>query len=471
MREEPLGSAATGVAAVLVSLGVGAAVIATLPRALSAAATPPGPMLADVAPWIAIVVVWLASTRLATRSAQALWALPSRLFRTAIVVGGAAVLAARSTVAASEAARGAATRTLVVTTTEDVLYGLGVVALGALASFALARTLLRPALRGRPSPASPQDITLRTRFLVASTGASFATAGVLLDVLVDFERTSDDALTGFLLTAAALVGFAAAIGWLVGDDTARGIESVASRMRELANRGSASGVVPLYAADEIGELAAAATELERRVRREEAAAATSAERERIARELHDGIAKSLSVLSLEAATIAGKAPADLRPELARIERLSRLLSEELRAIVTDARSRDSGERLDESLRHSAERYPGARIELSGELDRIGTLARFEILRIVEEGLRNAVRHADARRIVARVTVRDGRVRLEVEDDGRGVGEVRWDELGREGRYGLIGMRERAALLRGTLNVERGMEGGTIVRVDFPVAAE
>jgi len=471
VRDEPLGSTATLVALVLVSLGLGAAVIATLPRALSPAAIPAGLILADVAPWVAIVLVWLASTRLATRSAQALWALPSRLFRTAILVGGTAVLAAESTVAASEAARGVATRTLVATTTEDVLYGLGVVALGALASFALSRTLLRPALRERASPVSPQDITLRTRFLVASTGASFATAGVLLDVLVDFERTSDATLVGYVLTATALVGFAAAIGWLVGDDTARGIESVASRMRDLASRGSASSAVPLYSADEIGELAAAATELERRVRREDAAAATSAERERIARELHDGIAKSLSILALEAATVAAKVPAEMRPELARIERLSRLLSEELRAIVSDARSRDSGERLDDSLRHSATRYPGARVELSGDLDRIGALARFEILRIVEEGFRNAVRHAEANAIVARVAVSDGRVRLEVEDDGRGVGDLDWDGLARQGRYGLIGMRERAALLRGALNVERGIERGTIVRVEFPVTAE
>jgi signal transduction histidine kinase len=117
------------------------------------------------------------------------------------------------------------------------------------------------------------------------------------------------------------------------------------------------------------------------------------------------------------------------------------------------------------------RYPGARIELSGDLDRIGTLARFEILRIVEEGLRNAVRHAEASAIVARVAVSDGEVRLEVEDDGRGIGEVLWNELAREGRYGLIGIRERAALLRGTLRVERGIERGTIVRVDFPVGAE
>jgi signal transduction histidine kinase len=311
---------------------------------------------------------------------------------------------------------------------------------------------------------------LRTRFLVASTGASFATAGVLLDVLVDFERTSDAVLLGYLLTAAALVSFAATIGWFVGDDTARGIQSVSTRLRELAPRGSANSAVPLLAADEIGELAAAAMGIERRLRREETAAAAATERERIARELHDGVAKSVSVLALETATIAAQAPEALRPELARVEHLARLLSEELRAIVTDMRSRDGGELFAESVRRVADRHPHIDLEIEGDLQRIGPLARFEILRMIEEGLRNAERHAGATAIVARVALSDGHVQLEVEDDGRGIDtdDFHLEQLADQGRYGLIGIRERAELLRGTLTIERRPQGGTLVRVAFPL---
>jgi len=456
------------VATVLTVLAIVGGIVATLPRTLSTGGAPQT-IVADVGPSLAILMVWLALTTSA-RSAQALWALPSDLFRAALAVGAATVLVIRIAILALVGTGAAAPRTLIVTTIEDALYGLGVVALSALTAFALARTVLRPELRERPAPDSARDITLRTRFFVATTGASFATAGVLLDVLVDFEHTSDLALVGYLLTAAALVGFAAGIGWFVGDDTARGIESVSARLRELASGGSAQSAVPLLAADEIGELAAAATEIERRFRREETAAAAAGERERIARELHDGVAKSVSVLALEAATIAGHVPEALRPELARVENLARLLSEELRAIVSDVRSRDSGEPFADSVRRVANRYPDVDLEIEGDIERIGPLARFETLRIIEEGLRNAERHGRASRIVARVAMMDGHVRLEVEDDGRGidVDEFQLDRFVDQGRYGLIGMRERTEILRGTFTIERGRQGGTLLRVAFPL---
>jgi signal transduction histidine kinase len=465
-----LESARSRLGAVLTALAISGAIVATLPRALSTGGEPPRSLLTDIVPSLAILIVWIALTTKSARSAHALWALPSDLFRGALVVGAASVIVVRVAILILLGPGTATSRTLIVTSIEDVLYGLGVVALGALAAFALARTVLRPALREPPPPASARDITLRTRFLVATTGASFATAGVLLDVLVDFERTSDAALVGYLFTAAGLVGFAATIGWFVGDDTARGIESVSARLRELASRGSADSAVPLLAADEIGELAAAAMQIERRLRREETAAAAAGERERIARELHDGVAKSVSVLALEAATIAGHAPDALRPELARVEHLARLLSEELRAIVTDMRSRDGGEPFAESVQRVAGRHPDIDLEIEGDLERIGPLARFEILRMVEEGLRNAERHAGATAIVARVALRDGHVWLEVEDDGRGIDtdDFHFEQLADQGRYGLIGIRERAELLRGTLTIERRPQGGTLVRVAFPL---
>jgi signal transduction histidine kinase len=457
-------------ATVLTALAIAGGTVATLPRALSTGGEPPRTFLADVGPSLAILIVWIVLTATSARSAYGLWALPSDLFRAALAVGVASVLVVRGATLALAGLGEATARTLIVTTIEDVLYGLGLVALGALAAFALARTVLRPGLRERPAPNSARDITLRTRFLVATTGASFATAGVLLDVLVDFERTSDAVLVGYLLTAAALVGFAATIGWLVGDDTARGIESVSARLRELASPGSAESAVALLAADEIGELAAAAMEIERRLRREETASAAASERERIARELHDGVAKSVSVLALETATIAAQAPETLRPELARVERLARLLSEELRAIATDMRSRDGGEPFAQSMRRVADRHPHIDVEIDGDLERIGALARFEVLRMVEEGLRNAERHAGATAIVARVALSDGHVELEVEDNGRGIDTDDFDleRLADRGRYGLIGIRERAELLRGTLTIERRPQGGTLVRVAFPL---
>jgi signal transduction histidine kinase len=76
---------------------------------------------------------------------------------------------------------------------------------------------------------------------------------------------------------------------------------------------------------------------------------------------------------------------------------------------------------------------------------------------------NAMRHAAARRIVVRLTRLGGGIRLRVEDDGTGFEptEVPSD------RFGLVGMRERARLLGGTLTVESGPDAGTAIEVAIP----
>jgi signal transduction histidine kinase len=444
-----------------------AAFVAATPHVLGTGVSSGVVIGGDVAPWLAILVGWHALGIRATRSSERLWALPSDLFRFAIVIGGALVVLARvGLLGASQV--GARPAAIVATTAEDVIYELGIVALGALAAFALARTVLRPGLRFQPSPIAARDVSLRTRFVLVAGGASFATAGVLLDVLVDFERTPDATLVGYVLVAAALVSFATVIGWLLGNDAARGVSALTHRLRDVAPADLAADAPALLAADEIAELAVAAMELERRIRRDAIRDAAATERERIARELHDGVAKSVSILALEAATVADRAPSDARAGLDRIARLARLLSEELRAIVTDVRSRDDPRPFADALRGLVERHANADLSIEGDVERIGTLARFETLRIVDEALANAVRHADAQSVHARVLVAADRVDVEVEDDGVGVPAVEWEALSRAGRYGLVGIRERVALLRGNVSLGRGRLGGTLLRVQFPL---
>ena len=160
----------------------------------------------------------------------------------------------------------------------------------------------------------------------------------------------------------------------------------------------------------MGDLIVAANELERKIRREEALAAATSERERIARELHDGVAKSVSVLSLEIASVAARAPDELQPRL----------------------------------------------------------ARFEVLRVLDEALENAERHANGTRTHARLAVDGSALHLVVEDDGRGIGPVAWTELASQGHFGLLGMRERAALLDADLRLEARSGGGTRVSLDVPL---
>ena len=465
MKDPVIGARLTATALALTTLALIGALVAFVPRILAVSATEPLLGVTDVLPWLVIIATWLLTIRAASREADLLWALPSNLFWRALLFGCATALAGR-TALGFYATLALPISIAAASYAEDILYSLGIVSLAALAAFALSRTLLRPALHTLPPPDRPRDISLRTRFVVIATATSFATAGVLLNILVDFEKTPDDALAGYVVLAMALVYFAMLIGWLVGEDSSQGVVAVAERLR-----GAALGdgrPVTLPAADEIGALVAATIEVERRLSVELARAAASAERERIARELHDGVAKSVSILALEAATAASQAAPPVPPELVRIQRLARLLSEELRAIVSDVRVHTDPRPFDDTVHTLAERYDSVDVKVSGELDRIGTLARFELARVIDEAMANARRHANATRVDVRVSVDGDRVLVDIEDDGVGVEGLRWDELLRSGRYGLVGMQERITILRGTLSVTTGPKGGTRVHVDVPL---
>ncbi len=452
----------------LALLAITSGAVAQLPGTLALTLAESRATLLNALVWAGMGALWITLAWRQGGSTAGLWNLPSSIFRATLALGTAAILLGRVTALLAETGP---RPELLASALEAVLYQLGVVALSSLAAFALARSLVRPVLLGTSPPLGARDISVRTRYVVATAGASFATAGILLDVVIDFDTTPGPLLFGFLTTAAVLVTFSAAIGWLVGDDAARALDAVTHRMLELAHADRAARVrMPVVTADELADLTLAAAELEQRIRRDEAAAATTAERERIARELHDGVAKSVSALSLEAASLAAHAPEELRQRLSRIEHLAGLLAEELRAIVHDFRTPAGAGAFGEALRRTAAAHPNATLEIEGDIDRIGMLARFEVLRILEEAVRNVERHAAATHVTARVAVDDGRLRLIVEDDGKGIGPLSWSELAATGHFGLVGMRERAHLLDGEVRVERRPGGGTRVALEVPLDA-
>ncbi|HEX6025174.1 MAG TPA: GAF domain-containing sensor histidine kinase [Solirubrobacter sp.] len=83
-------------------------------------------------------------------------------------------------------------------------------------------------------------------------------------------------------------------------------------------------------------------------------------------------------------------------------------------------------------------------------------------RLIQEALNNIVKHADARRVEVRVSDRDGEISLSVRDDGRG-----FDPQASTAGYGLLGMRERLALVGGTLDLESAPGEGTVLRAAIP----
>ncbi|HSC93251.1 MAG TPA: sensor histidine kinase [Gaiellaceae bacterium] len=205
-----------------------------------------------------------------------------------------------------------------------------------------------------------------------------------------------------------------------------------------------------------------------------ARAAVADERARLARELHDVVAHSVSTIVVQAE--AGEALLEHDPERAResfhaITGSGRQALAELRRMLGLLRSADGAPDLGpqpglgqlESLVEQM-RAVGLPVELSveGRPRALPPGVDLSAYRIVQEALTNALKHA--RPAHARVTVRYGEddVELEVVDDGDGPGPVA------SGGLGLAGMRERVRLYGGSLEAGRGSAGGFSVRARLPV---
>jgi signal transduction histidine kinase len=204
-----------------------------------------------------------------------------------------------------------------------------------------------------------------------------------------------------------------------------------------------------------------------RGREQEALAATTAERVRVARELHDAVAHNLSVLAIQAAGADGvveRDPARALQCAELIEGVGRETLAELGRLV-DAGAPQPGLALVDGLTQRA-REGGLPVELRVEGDPAALPAGVDLAayRIVQEALANAAKHAGAAR--ARVIVRYLRqaVEVEVADDGRGAGGAGSSD----GGHGLVGIRERVALYDGTVAIGRRPGGGFLVHARLPV---
>ena len=113
--------------------------------------------------------------------------------------------------------------------------------------------------------------------------------------------------------------------------------------------------------------------------------------------------------------------------------------------------------------------PLFRVTVEGESRELHPILRDEIYRIAAEALRNAFSHARARKIEVEIRYHDDQFRLRVRDDGRGIDPAVLLPQGRQGHYGLPGMRERAAEIGGKLAVWSELDAGTEVELTVPAA--
>ncbi len=216
-------------------------------------------------------------------------------------------------------------------------------------------------------------------------------------------------------------------------------------------------------------------ELAERTRDEEARRRVDDERLRIARELHDVVAHTMATINVQAGVAAHvdrDLPEQTASALAAIRDASKSGLRELRAILAVLRQADEAEPTQpapglaeiETLARtvSAAGLPTV-VEVVGRRRPLSASVELAAYRIIQESLTNALRHAGPARATVRLDYRDRALAVEVSDTGRGRATASSEGSG----HGLVGMRERAAAVGGTLRAGPGEHGGFWVRADLP----
>ena len=225
-------------------------------------------------------------------------------------------------------------------------------------------------------------------------------------------------------------------------------------------------------ADEARERAAQAE----REREQRARDAVAEERARIARELHDVVGHSVSVMTVQASGVRRLLRPDQEREreaLLTVERTGREALAEMRRMVGVLRRPEEAPALapQPSLEHlerlvEQAREAGLPVDLRVEGQAIDLPAGVDLTayRLVQEGLTNAMKHARATRAEVVVNYGDGQIEVMVRDDGQGAGN------GDGGGHGLVGMRERVRMHGGSLEAG-AVPDGFLVRARLPLPVE
>ncbi len=203
----------------------------------------------------------------------------------------------------------------------------------------------------------------------------------------------------------------------------------------------------------------------------QAVAARETERERLSRELHDGVLQDLCAVARDLKALEARA-GNAAPLEALVARAAEAV-QTLRGICHDLRPPLLSTNPILALRALVERLDAhspapIRLETSTQELHVSEEAALAIYRIAQEALHNAIQHAEASEIAVRLTRYPDRLRMTVSDDGRGI--ENGADLRRfvaEGHFGLAGMRERAAMIGGTLEVHSAPDYGTAVILELP----
>jgi signal transduction histidine kinase/ligand-binding sensor domain-containing protein len=202
--------------------------------------------------------------------------------------------------------------------------------------------------------------------------------------------------------------------------------------------------------------------------------AVLSERNRIAREIHDNLAQDILGISVQLELVSRLMPGAAEAAKGHLDRARMLVRNsmtEARRYVWDLRSEELQKKdlpaalADTARRLTADTGVEAVVDVSGPLQPLPIAVETNLLRIGQEAVNNAVRHAQASRIHVALNFDTRSVQLSVSDNGRGfdTGEQLAD-----GHFGLIGMRERAEEIGGVLTIQSADKRGTQVTIDVPL---
>ncbi len=221
-------------------------------------------------------------------------------------------------------------------------------------------------------------------------------------------------------------------------------------------------------AEQTGDLRRLAAKLE--TAREE-------ERSRIARDLHDELGQNLSAVRIEAALARRHADEDVEARRARLEHIESLMAETMRVarrIVSELRPRvlsDFGlpAALEWLAKETRERTSlEVHLSMQPPDPRIDPEKSIAVYRIVQESVNNVIRHAGATRVDLELRLKGNVFEASIRDDGVGLPPV---ERRPPDSYGILGMRERAQMIGGRLDIASAPGGGTQVRVVVPIPVD
>ena len=323
---------------------------------------------------------------------------------------------------------------------------------------------------------------------VIARGKSYGTVTVTINPAISILRAWEDAsriLSVTVVTVLLLCGLV----YLVIDRALRPANDIVAGLNCLAH-GELGHRLPRFQLAELDRISEVvnhmATELESTMSERQDYArrlvvAQEAERQRLARELHDEFGQSLAAINAIAASIETTAQSqcpEIIPEAQSLAEIARKMMGELRGTLLRLRPAVVDEiGLVASLKSLVAGWNGRmgndtrfELEAEGNFDGLSDAVSVNLYRIAQEGLTNAAKHAEARHVTLTLQrapqaapAADKSVILTIEDDGKGYepGDTR------EPGLGLSGVRERIAMFGGSLTLSQRPEGGTRLAVTLP----